>query len=299
MEMGLEFIILVIIIWIIIYFTEKKKGDNKHFGSTYRSKSYINGSYAYQRPSQKPKYEINDDLSQRTGSEPIVTKVVGVTYENRQDIIRRMNVGEDLKLVAEHDNIYDKNAIKVLRSNGDQIGYLNKDLAARIKLHFSSVQAFLHAEVLDIIGNSFKDQNLGIVIKFYSPAQEKAQLLKPESSDSSVRFEKSVPQTQEKYPIYKPDPNKLSLPTFIWDTRTAIEWYFRFFSATDREIANGMCDEEARFERFKVSRIKSHESAPKSIYHKNIDEVDWREEYKYLKSKYEAFIREEHDCQKH
>ena len=67
------------------------------------------------------------------------TKVVGVSKENedgtlRQDFIRN-EVSEDdkLQLEAEPANSFDPNAIKVLSKNGNQIGYLNKEMAEKVK----------------------------------------------------------------------------------------------------------------------------------------------------------------------
>jgi len=67
------------------------------------------------------------------------TKVVGVSKDNedgssRQEIIRREVEEEDkLLLEAEPENPFDKNAIKVLSKEGNQIGYLNKEMAETIK----------------------------------------------------------------------------------------------------------------------------------------------------------------------
>lgn len=67
------------------------------------------------------------------------TKVVGVSKDNadgssRQEIIRR-EVEEDdkLQIKPEPDNPYDPNAVQVLSKNGNQIGYLNKEMAETIK----------------------------------------------------------------------------------------------------------------------------------------------------------------------
>lgn len=67
------------------------------------------------------------------------TKVVGVSKENtdgssRQEIIRN-EVEEDdkLSLEAEPSNPFDPNAIKVLSKNGNQIGYLNAEMAEKVK----------------------------------------------------------------------------------------------------------------------------------------------------------------------
>jgi phosphotransferase system HPr-like phosphotransfer protein len=67
------------------------------------------------------------------------TKVVGVSMENtdgtsRQEIIKlEVEENDKLKLEAEPDNAYDPNAIKVLSKNGNQIGYLNKEMAEKVK----------------------------------------------------------------------------------------------------------------------------------------------------------------------
>jgi len=63
------------------------------------------------------------------------TKVAGVSHRNsnrtsRQAIISRCRVGEELLLVCEPDNSFDPNAIKVLRANGEQLGYIPASTAA-------------------------------------------------------------------------------------------------------------------------------------------------------------------------
>jgi hypothetical protein len=40
--------------------------------------------------------------------------------------------GEPLRFVADPGNRYDENAIKVMRSNGEQLGYLKKELAEEL-----------------------------------------------------------------------------------------------------------------------------------------------------------------------
>jgi len=52
------------------------------------------------------------------------TTVAGVTFEGRQRIVSRCSVGERLILVRDPDNHFDKGAIKVLRSNGEQLGFI-------------------------------------------------------------------------------------------------------------------------------------------------------------------------------
>jgi hypothetical protein len=59
------------------------------------------------------------------------TKVVGVTFKNRdgtrrQTIVKECQVREEVVFVHEDDNPVDPNAIMVCRTNGQQLGYLNR-----------------------------------------------------------------------------------------------------------------------------------------------------------------------------
>ena len=75
-----------------------------------------------------------DDVKRLESLKHYITKVAGVTHENkdgtsRQEIIADCYEGESLNLVPEPDNPIDENAIAVCRASGEQIGYLNKGLA--------------------------------------------------------------------------------------------------------------------------------------------------------------------------
>jgi hypothetical protein len=52
------------------------------------------------------------------------TTVAGVTFEGRQRVVARCSVGESLRLVRDPTNRYDKGAIKVMRFNGEQLGFI-------------------------------------------------------------------------------------------------------------------------------------------------------------------------------
>ncbi|HEY2783958.1 MAG TPA: HIRAN domain-containing protein, partial [Fimbriiglobus sp.] len=64
-------------------------------------------------------------------------KVAGVTFSNddgseRQEIIQRCSVGEQLTLRHDAYNAYSMFATQVLRSNGEQLGHAPEYLAERI-----------------------------------------------------------------------------------------------------------------------------------------------------------------------
>lgn len=60
------------------------------------------------------------------------TKVVGVTFENRQDVLAGLEVGVELSLVRQPLNEVDPNAVAVQLLDGTQLGYLNRHLARRL-----------------------------------------------------------------------------------------------------------------------------------------------------------------------
>ena len=60
------------------------------------------------------------------------TKVVGVTFENRQSALASLEAGVELSLVRRPSNEYDPNAIAVELKDGTQLGFLNRHLARRI-----------------------------------------------------------------------------------------------------------------------------------------------------------------------
>ena len=78
--------------------------------------------------SRPPRLERTPDSAPRA-SRSFFTKVAGVTHRNddgsrRQQIIPRCSIGENLILRREPHNRVDTGAIKVTRSNGEQLGYL-------------------------------------------------------------------------------------------------------------------------------------------------------------------------------
>ena len=58
------------------------------------------------------------------------TKVAGVTFEGRQEIAARLQPGAPLRLERQPDNPHDPNACALFDPFGDQVGFLNRRLAA-------------------------------------------------------------------------------------------------------------------------------------------------------------------------
>lgn len=102
----------------------------------------------------------------------IETRVVGVTYENRQSLIAGMQESERVLLVREPDNPFDSNAIAVKRVNGRCIGYLPREEAANLAGKFDTYGKTVSGKVTAILGKHFIDGQLGLRISFSLPESE-------------------------------------------------------------------------------------------------------------------------------
>ena len=100
---------------------------------------------------------------------PYTVKVVGVTYEGRQAIVAQLEVGEELFLVREPFNAYDPNAIRVERNNKQQVGYIDRYLAAQISSNLDELEYNLPAQVVELLGGYSDYSSLGVRIEFRIP----------------------------------------------------------------------------------------------------------------------------------
>jgi hypothetical protein len=78
----------------------------------------------------------------------VFTSVAGVTYPNRdgtkrQTIITKCRIGESIVLEAEPDNPQRENAVRVLRKDGSQIGYVASRMATQLVADLAGLTAFV------------------------------------------------------------------------------------------------------------------------------------------------------------
>jgi single-stranded-DNA-specific exonuclease len=95
------------------------------------------------------------------------TKVVGVTFEGRQDLIAGLHPGLELELVRQPDNAYDANAIAV-HYGRLQIGFLRKEIAARIAPNIDAGDRY-RAEVKHLTGGGARTAGVNIVVTREQP----------------------------------------------------------------------------------------------------------------------------------
>lgn len=65
-------------------------------------------------------------------AESFHTKLAGVSFEGRQDVVARLEPGAVLRLQRQPENAYDPNAVALLDPEGDQVGFFNRRLAAAL-----------------------------------------------------------------------------------------------------------------------------------------------------------------------
>jgi len=99
----------------------------------------------------------------------IETRVVGVTFENRQAVVALLTEREQVFLIREPDNAFDSNAVKVQRWDHQQFGYLNRELAKLVAPRMDRYGRPVKATVTTLIGGNNPGSRLGVLIKFYLP----------------------------------------------------------------------------------------------------------------------------------
>jgi len=91
----------------------------------------------------------------------LYTKVVGVTFDDRQSVVAGLSPGDRLRLVREPANPYDPHAVRVLTQDGRMLGYLRARLAGRIAPSIDAGARYRVA-VLGVTGGG--DRSLGVNI---------------------------------------------------------------------------------------------------------------------------------------
>ncbi len=88
------------------------------------------------------------------------TKLAGVTFEGRQDVLGRLASGSPLRLERQPENPYDANAIALFDPHGEQVGFFNRRLAAALAPAIDAGVAY-DVEVTEVTGGE-DDRSLGV-----------------------------------------------------------------------------------------------------------------------------------------
>lgn len=117
-------------------------------------------------PMHAPASDLVDDLFSHAGEtlardayagvaeeRRFVTKLVGVTHEGRQDLVAGLEEGQPLVVAREPDNPADPSAVAVRLTDGRQVGYLRRQIAAALA-PLMDVGASYEAHVLQVTGGT-------------------------------------------------------------------------------------------------------------------------------------------------
>ena len=92
------------------------------------------------------------------------TKLAGVSHEqggvNPQRLLRKCKSGQQLTLIRDPQNRYDKNAIKVCLPTGEQLGWIGKDVAERLAEDIDKGDS-VRAEISEVTGGTFSKPDRG------------------------------------------------------------------------------------------------------------------------------------------
>jgi len=123
--------------------------------------------------SDAPAYELVEDLfakadailarEEYAGIEEAAafhTKLAGVTFEGRQDVLGRLLEGTPLRLVRQPENEFDANACALFDPHGDQVGFFNRRLAAALAPSIDAGVAY-DVEVTEVTGGE-EDRSRGV-----------------------------------------------------------------------------------------------------------------------------------------
>lgn len=157
--------------------------DKNTFNGRTSLQMLIKDMKPYRRPDQmtlldrlffyKDEYLECDPYHNIGEQDQFFTKIVGVTFDNRQDLLAELQVGQQLELFHETDNPHDENAIAVY-ADGEQLGYLKRNIARHLAENFDNGITY-QAVVVQVTGSIEKNLGANIFIQKVHFADHDAQ----------------------------------------------------------------------------------------------------------------------------
>ena len=123
------------------------------------------------------------------------TKLAGVSFNDRAQLLKSLQKDERLELKREPENPFDENAIAVLTTDSQQLGYLNRRLAAALAPIMDKGAAY-YAQVSELTGGGDKNHGLNIVV-FRETSADKDEYAQKESDRAKVKERLSALKQEE------------------------------------------------------------------------------------------------------
>ena len=100
----------------------------------------------------------------------LYARVAGVTFDNRQAAIAELVRSEALLIRREPHNPHDAHALSVERMDGARIGYLPREMAARLSPRLDAIRIDrMPASVQFLTGGYGATPTFGVSIRFSAP----------------------------------------------------------------------------------------------------------------------------------
>jgi HEAT repeat protein len=138
------------------------EGNTKSIVTPENLKSPIQSFYNRQK-----QVITNNDINLM--GQPFEEKIVGVSYDDCQKYIKSLSVGDIVFLLREPENPYDQNAIKVVNSNGDKLGYIARNRAIVYSPYLDRLTFPLNAQIASLYNDNLRSYNIGLTIQFTLP----------------------------------------------------------------------------------------------------------------------------------
>jgi single-stranded-DNA-specific exonuclease len=107
-------------------------------------------------------------------AESFHTKLAGVSFEGRQEVVARLEPGAVLRAVRQPENPFDCNAIALLDPTGEQVGFFNRRLAAALAPAMDGGTAF-EVTVTEVTGEGGdKSRGVNVLVAREDIAEEAA-----------------------------------------------------------------------------------------------------------------------------
>lgn len=117
------------------------------------------------------------------------TKLAGVTFEGRQEVVAKLEPGTPLRIVREPDNPHDPCACALHDPSGARVGYFNRRLAAALAPHIDA-GAVYEVVVSEVTGDA-RDGALGVnVLVRKADAEDEGAKEASEAADARDRIAK-------------------------------------------------------------------------------------------------------------
>ena len=114
--------------------------------------------------SRVPEILSRDEYAGIAEATSFFTKVVGVTFEDRQSVAERLVIGEALLVDHQPDNPVDSNAVALVRGTGEQVGFLRRQIASAIAPLIDGGAAYV-AHVRQVTGGNGRSIGVNVQVE--------------------------------------------------------------------------------------------------------------------------------------